>query len=354
MKTTFTAIMITTALAWSGTTRTLAQDPAPPPAPPAPPTPVVILHDAQKIAEDAVHKAQGDMEKHMGEVQQHLSYVGDRLRAFGRHITGGKPLVVRSSDMAPREQGNLEEDLTVMTHILDKSLAEKFPDDQSGRVAMGISVSFVPGEAPMRSLYLDGYGALFFVRVNFPLVAPPLEKNVEKEKAPVDSTWEEARQEVYGQPASKMADSFPEYDAAKVSALQGALLDALKDASNIRNVRPDESITVCVIGGPAEGPKHARVVASTGGGGGGFGGGGQVGGSSGSADSDYGLATEKFERMIADFPAAGRDDAAGDRTTLTIRVKKADCEAFAKGKLTADEFRNKAVIKIYRAPAAAS
>ena len=346
MKTTFTAIMIITALAWTGATRTLAQDsgaPAAPPAPPEPPTPVVILHDAQKMAEDAVHKAQGDMEKHMGEVQQRLSYVGDRLRAFGRRITGGKPLVVRSSDMAPGEQGNLEEDLTVMTHILDKTLAEKFPDDQSGRVAMGISVSFVPGEAPMRSLYLDGYGALFFVRVNFPLLAPPLEKNAESQKAPMDSTWEEAREEVYGQPAPGAVDSFPVYDAAKVSALQGVLLEALKDASNIRNVKPDESITVCVIGAPAEIPKHTKALAS-------------AGGSFGRpvSVSDYDQATKNFDQFVGDFPAGGRDDAAGNKTTLTIRVKKADCEAFAKGKLTTDEFRSRAVIKIYAAPVAAS
>jgi hypothetical protein len=350
MKKLFTAIMIIVALAWTGATRTLAQDsggPTAPPAPPEPPTPVVILHDAQKIAEDAVHKAQDDVEKHMGEVQQNMKSLGDHLRIIGRRIMrGGKPLVVRSSDMAPGEQGNLEEDLTVMTHILDKTLAEKFPDDESGRVAMGISVSFVPGEAPMRSLYLDGYGALFFVRVNFPLLAPPLEKNVESQKAPVDSTWQEAREEVYGQPAPGAVDSFPAYDAAKVSALQGVLLDALKDASNIRNVKPDESITVCVIGAPAEAPKHTRAVASASGGGGSFGHSVSV--------SDYEQATKNFDQFMADFPTGGRDDAAGDKTTLTIRVKKADCEAFAKGKLTVDEFRSRAVIKIYRAPATAS
>lgn len=356
MKSKFNAIMIGTALAWTSATVTLAQDSAAPDAPPAPPTPVVIIHDAQKMAEDAVHKAQGDVEKHMGEMQQRLSYVGDRLRSIGhRIIGGGKPLVVRSSDMTPGEQGNLEEDLTVMTHILDKTLAEKFPDDQSGHVAMGISVSFVPGGAPMRSLYLDGYGALLFVRVNFPLLEPLLEKNVKKEKAPVDSNWEEAREEVYGQPASRTTDSFPEYDAAKVSALKGALLDALKDASNIRNVKPDESITVYVMGAPAEAPKHKRALASAGGvGGGGFGGGafggsfGASGGGGGSqsADSDDGQARLDYDRALF-FSAAGQEESAGDKTTLTIRVKKADCDAFAKGKMTADEFRSKAVIKTY-------
>jgi hypothetical protein len=250
--------------------------------------------------------------------------------------------------MTPPEQANLQEDLTVMTHILDKTLAERFADDQSARVAMGISVSFVPGEAPTRSLYLDGYGALFFVKVNFPLLPPPVEKNVEKEKAPADSTWEEAREEVYGQPATSASNhsSRPEYDADKVSALKAALLDSLKDASNIRSVKSDESITVCVIGAPAEPSKHTGTSS----GGGGFGGGG--GGGSGSQDSDYAEVVADFDQVIRTFPA-GQDDAA-EKTTLTIRVKKADCEAFANGKLTADAFQKRAVIKIYGEPAGAS
>jgi hypothetical protein len=333
MKTLYTAVIIT-ALTWASVTKTLAQDePQAPPAPPAPPAPVAIIHDAQQLTEDAVHKAQKDLEKQLYHYQQELGDLPGRLRMLTRRVGGGgKSLVVRSSDMVPQDQRNLEEDLAVMTHILDKSLAEKLPDDQSVPVAMGISVAFVPGEGPTRSLYLDGYGAFFFAKVNFPLLAPPADKNVEKEKAPVDSSWEEARQEVYGQPTAKTSNPrfTPEYDAAKVNALQQALLNTLKDASNIRNVKPDESITVCVIGAPAEGSKRAVAVSSSSDGG--FAGG-----------NTFGSGNSPFVW----YTTAGQDGPAENKTTLTIRVKKADCEAFTKGKLTADEFRGRAMIRIY-------
>lgn len=344
MKKFYVAVIIAAALTMASTTKTLAQDEPVAPAPPSPPVPAVIIHDAQHLAEDTVHKLQNDIEKQTGQLQQQMQQevksLKNHVRYIGRRVTGGKSLVVRSSDMTPPEQKNLEEDLAVMTHILDKALSDRFADDQSARVAMGINVTFVPGEHPMRSLYLDGYGALFFVNVNFPLLAPPAAKNVEKEKPPTDSTWEEARQELYGQPAGRTSESrsHPEYDATKVKELKDALLDSMKDASNIRGIQPDESITVCVIGAPVGAPKHTAT--------------GSGGGGSQSADSDYAQAIMEFDRTMGSFPGA-RDDAGENKTTLTIRVRKADCEAFAKGKLTADEFRNKAVIRIYGDPAVA-
>jgi hypothetical protein len=316
---------------------------------------VAIIHAVQSVAEGAVHKAQADMENQMRVVQQRLTKIKDHVFNARRGKTD-KSLVVRSSDMAPRAQSDLQEDLTIMTHVLDKAVAERSPDDGFGHVAMGINVAFAPGEGPTRSIYVDGYGALFFLNVNFPLLPPPVEKNVEKDNTPKDSAWEEAKEEVYGQPMGKSWSSGPqvEYDAAKVTALKSALLDALKNASNIRNVRSDESITVCVIGAPSRGP--VRVVTNSGGGGG-FGGGGEVqifgkpggggggggfGGSSSAGSSDSG---ETFWVSSAD-----NDDAPGNRTTLTIRVKKADCVAFANGNLTAEEFRKRAVITIYGDP----
>src|SRR5215469_12059026 len=268
MKTMFRAITITVALACASVTRTLAQDE--PPSPPAPPPPVAIIHGVQNLTEGTVHMVQNDIEKHMQDAQQRIVNLKDRVfKIRNGSAKTVRSLVIRSSDMAPRAQSDLEEDMTIMAHILDKAVAEQFADDQAGHVAMGINVSFVPGGGPTRNLYLDGYGAVFFLNVNFPLLPPPVEKNVEKERAPGDSTWEEARAEVYGQSGGKSWASHPEYDAAKVAALKKAVLDSLKNASNIRSVRSDESITVCVIGAPSQAP--GRVVTGSGGGSAGFG-----------------------------------------------------------------------------------
>lgn len=358
MKTMFRIVTIMASLTCVGAINAVAQDEPPtPPAPPAPP--VEIIHDVQSVAEGAVHKAQTDVENQMRQVQQQLTKIKDHV--FISRRKADKSLVVRSSAMEPRVQGELEEDMTIMTHILDKAVAERSSNDGFGHVAMGINVAFAPGESPTRSIYVDGYGALFFLNVNFPLLPPPVEKNVEKETAPKDSTWEEAKEEVYGQPGGKSWSSGPqvEYDAAKVAALTNAILDALKNAANIRNVRLDESITVCVIGAPLRAP--ARVVTSSGGGGGGGGGaqsygrsadgggGGGFGAVSSSSDSDS--AGRNFDKWAWNFDA-GNDDAPGNRTTLTIRVKKADCVAFGNGHLTIEEFRRRAVITVYGDPAA--
>jgi hypothetical protein len=338
MKTMFRVVTISAVLTCVGVIKTLAQDEAPEPPTP-PPAPVAIIHDVQNVAEGAVHKAQADMEKPIFLVQSQLKKL--RENVFRKT---DRSLVVRSSAMEPRAQGDLEEDMTIMTHILDKAVAERSSDD-AAPIAMGINVSFVPGEGPTRSIYVDGYGALFFLKVKYPLLPPPVEKNVEKEKTSKDSTWDEAKEEVYGQPGAKTLSSRPavEYDAARVTALKGALLDALKNASNIRSVKSDESITVCVIGAPLS------VVTSYGGartfrgsgGGGGFGGqnsSGVFGGGGGSGDADK-------------FVWVSNDEAPGNKTTLTIRVKKADCVAFASGNLTTEEFRKRAVVTIYGDPA---
>lgn len=344
MKTMFRPLKITLALACAGVMKTFAQD-EPPSAPSAPPPPVAIIHGVQNLTEGTVHMVQNDVEKHMHDAQQRIQSFQNRIfkiRSGGSKTA--KSLVIRSSEMAPRAQSDLEEDMTIMAHILDKAVAEQSTDEQAKRVAMGIDVAFVPGEGPTRNLYLDGYGAVFFLNVNFPLLPPPAEKNVEKERAPADSTWEEAREEVYGQPGAKTWASRPEYDAAKVVALKKALLDCLKNASNIRNVKSDESITLCVIGAPSREP--ARVATGSGtfgygsssGGGGGFGPFGSSGGGGGGGGGG--------EQNIW-VTTSGNDDAPANKTTLTIRAKKADCEAFANGKLTADVFRNRAAITIY-------
>jgi hypothetical protein len=94
-------------------------------------------------------------------------------------------------------------------------------------------------------------------------------------------------------------------------------VEALKSAANIRNLKGEDSITLCVVGGPPSGT--ARVVAPPNSNSyGGFGGGGR----SGPAPSSQG-------------------------TILTMRAKKADVDAFARGRLTIDDFRKKVNMTAY-------
>src|SRR5580765_3931841 len=196
-----------------------------------------------------------------------------RLHAIVNRGRGGpgKALVIRTSDADAKAQANLEEDLAVMSRILDKTVAKQLDDDRGNRF-MGINVLFAPGSSSIRNLYLEGYGALFLLTVNFPLLPPPEKAEPTKEKSETDSTWEEAKQELYGQSDAwaQVGKAFKfsmspgpqqEYDKDKVDDLTESLLEALKNATNIRDVKADEAITVCVFGGVSSAPGKGRTLA---------------------------------------------------------------------------------------------
>src|SRR5215472_7904456 len=117
MKTMFRALTITLALSCASIIKTLAQDE--PPAPPSPPPPpVAILHGVQNLTEGTVHMVQNDVEKHMHDAQQRVQSFQNRIfkiRSGGPKTV--RSLVIRSSEMAPRAQSDLEEDMTIMAHI---------------------------------------------------------------------------------------------------------------------------------------------------------------------------------------------------------------------------------------------
>lgn len=265
---------------------------------------------------------------------------------MGRGARGpGNVLVIRSTDPEPQAEENLREDLAVMGHIFDNTLSDEVGLFAfSHPTAMGIDVFFPAERDGIRSLYLEGYGAMFMVRVDFSLLPPPKETADQKEKEPTDSTWEAAKRELYGQPSngdptSRVAN---DYNEERVKKLKNALIDALRNAKNIRGLKGEEFITVCVLGQPNRLAGNSRLTgrhsnnawrsddyqALLKGNGGGFGGGGA-----------YYLRTP-VEVL------AGEDSSAGG-TILTIRVRKADVDALGSGRMTNDEFRGKASVAGY-------
>jgi hypothetical protein len=237
-------------------------------------------------------------------------------------------LVISAAGSDPKTQAALEEDLPVMLHLLNGAVAKKFGAAPNGRTAMGIDVVFAPGSSPIRSLYLDGYGALFLLHADFPLLPPPKKPEVQKEERRSDSAWEAARHEVYGQPTLEGRESVSpaeQYDEDKVNALKAGLLEALKSAANIRGLRPEDSITVCVSGG-AVSRGHGRTVFGN--------------NLSGQEKPDNAL----LGALNSINPA---EEGAARVAILNIRVKKSDVDALAGGKMTAEDFRKRANVATY-------
>jgi len=222
-----------------------------------------------------------------------------------------------------KAQEELREDLAVMHHMLDKAVNESLGSDQRYRKALGVDLVFAPDSSQLREAYIEGYGALFLFRVGFPLLPSASQKESPKEQRETNSAWEEARQEVFGEnpaPDNGVAMAAEPYSEERVNRLRSALLDVLKNAANIRGLKPDEGVTICVVGTTKDVGTQAAA------------------GSSAMAGV--------FFRGPGAFPSTPKG------TMMTIRAKKADIDAFSKGQMSADEFRRNASLAIYESEGA--
>ena len=208
-----------------------------------------------------------------------------------------RPIVVQFSGK-DENVDTFHEDLSILTLRIRKALEGGAdgevltrPDDAFLRGASGSSV---------RTIYLDGFGALVFVKVSFPLLAAPAVEQPAAGPA-VDSEWNRAKQEMLAERRKALSlDSVSgqPYDAAQVETLKTQILSALKDAAKARTIQPADFVVVTVFGPPAMGSAKNSPTEMRG-------------------------------------------------TVLTIRVKKSDIDMFAADKLDADKFRGKTTMTAY-------
>lgn len=335
----------------------MAQDsePAAPTPPPPPPPPVAdpALPDPPPVSTGTRNTVILKKKPLLAEanelaVQANLVRAGEELGALQSRLgRGGRTLVVPTTSPDPKRLAETEEDLNVMARILEKAAGAK---RSKGGHAMGIPVDITVfgSPAPLRNLYIEGHGALFFLNVPFPLVPPPEKKDSEEKPAkPEDSEWESARRELYGADSGRgfvvdvlrevrmsLGDAPQEYDTNKVEKLKRELVEALMNATHIRQLKPDETVTVVVSGpGGAAGPEkmvRRRVQSTSGFGGyGGFGGGAGGGGVVVASSDDH-----------PPHPQTGG-------SVMVIRARKSDAEAFYQGQSDFDAFLKKVTVLLY-------
>jgi hypothetical protein len=236
------------------------------------------------------------------------------------------PVVIQFGGKSADAVAAMEEDLAVMTHIIDRALdrmGDDVPDEK-----MGIKLYYTSGGKSVRGLYLENFGPLFMVKVNFPVHAP----TATEAKAPLqpdDSEWNEARRSVLGQPDEARwtgASAGVPYEAERVEALKKQLVAALKNASNMKGVKPEEHVTVTVFGSPAavngEAGRRSRTSSNRG---------------SGQTSST------RLAAVVEKPVEAARTSLQG--TVLTLRIKKLDIDAA--GKDDGDALAKKAVVNTY-------
>jgi hypothetical protein len=266
--------------------------------------------------------------------------------SFGsRTDNTGTVLVIPSEQTTTQDLITINEDMNVMSRIFEKNLEQE-------RVTAVSSGIFIPGRrerygallgssrGQIQSMYLQGFGALFLLKVDFPLSPPPdvQEEEQETQKAEQgDPVWTQIKQELYEPEkiSRERRTDRPEskYDAEKVENLKTTLIKALKHAANIRSLKPDESVILTAVGS-GESSSVSIVSAS--------GAPGQI------VVVEKGPDGTKTQRVVQGNSLDALDNIGlSSPTVLVIRTKKSDIDEFAKGDLDFEKFRQSVQLLTY-------
>ncbi|MCU0916187.1 MAG: hypothetical protein MUC88_16735 [Planctomycetes bacterium] len=237
-------------------------------------------------------------------------------------------LVVPAPDLPAESVAELTEDMTIMCRIFDKSVPLSRPGTTIG-LAYGerndiFRYAFGEQTGAAQGLYLDGYGALFFLRVDYPLLPP--EPAPPQPAEPVDSVWSQTIREMTGQQNDDTQDTrgAPAYDAQRVESLKKTLIQTLAHAGNIRVRRPQDFVTLVV--GPLDD--------------------GRAYGYSRSPRTRFGSMSSAGRGAVGGSTSGRRaaDDLSTAPALMVLRTAKADIDAFARGRLTVAQFTEKVQI----------
>jgi len=254
------------------------------------------------------------------------------LSLLGRLAAGPGPLpdavlVIPGKPLDPQAVGQIAEDLSIMSRIIQKNALAEYQGAGgpggygayrdfvwiSGLDAIGPDVLFPAPDRP-KPMYLGGYGAVFFIQINYPLLPPPQTPQEQPATQQEDPIWAQTKRDVLEpqanvvlpQEAGKPAEP---YSRELVDTLRNALITTMKHATNIRVLEPSEWIAI-VVQGPAAVPQMGQNPPTT----------------------------------ANTRPVVG---IAVGKTMLTLRATKADVDQYAKGQLNQQQFEQRLQIVTY-------
>ena len=250
----------------------------------------------------------------------------------------GTILVIPSGQTKTEDLLTINEDMSVMSRIFEKNIEQTQLTTARGSIFVSrqttLSTLLGGGRGEIQSIYLQDYGALFLMKVDFPLTPPPEMQDDEKETQKAeegDPVWQEMRRQMYepDKVDRRRRTDRPEekYDPEKVENLKTTLIKALKHATNIRSLKPDESVVLTVTG--IGGSTSAKIITTT------------------RAGENQVLVQERdadgktITRLIKGTGKELNDIGLSSPAILVIRAKKSDIDDFAKGDLDLDKFRER-------------
>jgi hypothetical protein len=298
-----------------------------------------------------------------------------------------KVVIIPAGQTRPGDFNSTIEDMRVMLHILDSKVSNE-PGSIRG-ILTDFGDIFNGGNQSSQAIYIQGYGILFMKEVNFPVAIntqTQQNKPQQSQEPSGDTIWQQAKEQVLSG-GSNVSGNLPASQnqtiQARVEQLKSDIIDVMKQASNIRQIKPDEWIIVNITG---LNQSASRMVStgttgvmsgygaggyggySTGGyggtsgyGAGGYGAGGYGGYSTGGYGgmSGYGAGTYRgygagiggmaygTENVNRGSNGGSVDPNASIPSVLTLRAKKSDIDTFAKQELDTEAFRKKVEIYTY-------
>lgn len=280
------------------------------------------------------------------------------------------PLVIQFAPADTEFVSAMEEDLAIMTRIFEKSLGRLQETPAISKLGIQLMVT--------RASYMDGFGALFMIMVNFPVIETT--STVEnKPAATPGSEWEQAARDLaLAGSVNGFIEGAPQYDPTLDSGLKKSLIKSLDNAAHIRGLKPDEFVAITIFGSSVSSPManfNPGVSRDY-----------EMHTAAGKGGSVWKLAEAKAHgrdfcqnetlctnchrdpdvRTLAPAQTLSRGEELtlrqGPRSTppiahsaqtssrgtvLTLRVKRADVDALAKGELTLEQFQSRVSTHTY-------
>jgi len=256
-------------------------------------------------------------------------------------------LVIPTSEVDPTMVAETREDMQVMLHILREMLSEP-------RTILGILYDygdiFGGSDRGTQAFYLEGYGALFVMKVDFPFAFPTAKEPEDKPEERGDPVWQRARERLRSPGARRAYGAAPD-DEMSFEQFKADLIKTLKHAANIRHIDPNESVILTVVGQDAglQGPSRRSGSDPYG-----------MDDYYGADDILGGRRPRGAARRVPGRDMRGnvkRDalgnvvyesrPAAAPMTVLTVGARKADIDAFAAGKIDVEQFRQRVNVVTY-------
>ena len=276
-------------------------------------------------------------------VSQQLDSLINSISFSSQAGSGNTVLVIPSEQTTTEGLLTINEDMNVMIRIFEKNL------DQD-RIATASSGIFIPSRRDpygiflggsrnqIQSMYLQGFGVLFLMNVDFPL-SPPADVQEEQQESQKteegDPVWEQIRQEMYEpQKVDRRGRTDPpeeRYDAEKVESLQKTLINTLKHAANVRCLKPDESVILAITG---KGGSTSTIITAA-----------RLSGNDKILVQEKSPDGKSVTRLIT---GSSLDDIGlSSPSVLVIRAKKSDIDIFAKGDVDFEKFRQRVQLLTY-------